>query len=88
MPGNDFVNDSIFGQQAQEMSGAPPNQPGAAPYPLYGIPAGMGEVGTPFHLQPWFAYPAGVAIGVGLGWAFFGWFKPKYMKASPKKKGG
>lgn len=88
----DFVNDSIFGEQAQEMSGAPQNQAGAPPYPLYGIPPGglsqdavTGEASSSILTRPWFSYPVGVAIGFGLGWAFFGWFKPKYMKKNPSK---
>lgn len=71
----------------QQMSGAPA-APGMAPYPLYGLPP-LGtdtETATPFYRRPVFCYAVGGAVGLGLGWAFFGWFKPKYMKRNPGKK--
>jgi hypothetical protein len=80
-----FVNDSIFSDQAARQAGVGPEM-GAPPYPLYGIPSlGEGESAVPIYRQPWFCYGVGAAAGFGLAYAFFGWFKPKYMKKNPGK---
>jgi hypothetical protein len=81
-----FVNDSIFGDQAAQQSGAQPEM-GAPPYPLYGVPGlGDGEVAVPIYRQPWFCYGAGAVAGFGIAYAFFGWFKPKYMKKNTGRR--
>ncbi|RLB43809.1 MAG: hypothetical protein DRH30_02615 [Deltaproteobacteria bacterium] len=77
-----------YAAQMDSASGVRGTDPGMAPYPLYGIP-GMGETQTdqiPFWKKPLYSYPAGIALGFGLGWAFFGWFKPKYMKKNTGKR--
>jgi hypothetical protein len=83
----DFVmSDDRFAEAAHEMSGAPP-QTGMAPYPLYGIPPlGSTETALPIWQKPIFCYAVGAAAGFGLGYLFFGWFKPKYMKKNPAAK--
>jgi hypothetical protein len=65
-------------------------EPSMAPYPLYGIP-GMGDEpaaapAVPLWKKPWFCYSAGAAAGFGLAYAFFGWFKPKYMKKNVTRR--
>lgn len=77
-----------YAQQMEDVSGVSGHQQGMAPYPLYGV-NGLGqemEGAIPFYKKPMFCYPVGIAVGFGLGYLFFGWFKPKYMKANPKKK--
>lgn len=75
-----------YEEAAREMSGAPA-EPGMAPVPLYGIPSlGQGEEVVPLWKKPAFCYVVGAAAGLGLGYAFFGWFKPKYMKSNPGKR--
>lgn len=62
-------------------------EPNMAPYPLYGIPGmGQAESAVPVWKKPWFCYTAGAAVGFGLAYAFFGWFKPKYMRKNTRKK--
>jgi hypothetical protein len=78
-----------YAAQMDEMSGVRGAEPAMAPYPLYGI-HGMGQEAptdaVPLWKKPAFCYVTGAAIGVGLGWAFFGWFKPKFMKKNGKKR--
>lgn len=83
----DFVtSDARFEEAAQEMSGAP-SAPGMAPYPLYGLPPlGQAEDAVPLWKKPVFCYAVGAVAGFGLGYAFFGWFKPKYMKKNTGKR--
>jgi len=90
MNAEDFVTDearmAAQTDDASAVRGGP--QTGMAPYPLYGIP-GMGietEAAVPFYQRPWFCYSVGGAIGFGASWAFFQWFKPKYMKKNPRRK--
>jgi hypothetical protein len=88
---DDFVTPEArqaeYMDQAAQMSGAAP-APGMAPYPLYGIPplGTEGEAAVPFYRRPVFCYGVGAVAGFGLGWAFFGWFKPKYMKKNVRKR--
>lgn len=88
MRADDYVSDDAkYAQQVEDMSGVTSHQTGMAPYPLYGVPPlGEAEVAIPFYRRPVFCYPVGIAIGFGLGYVFFEWFKPKYMKANGKKK--
>lgn len=73
-------------EQAEEMSGVQRSAPGAAPYPLYGIPSlGQEEAASPFWRAAWFCYPAGAVAGFGLGYLVFGWLLPR-MRKNPKKK--
>lgn len=84
---DDYVTEDARYAEAHEMGGAPAVQ-GMAPYPLYGLPT-LGqdtEASVPFYKRPVFCYAVGGAVGLGIGWAFFGWFKPKYMKRNPNKK--
>jgi len=75
-----------YAEQAQEMSGVRGDSPGMAPYPLYGIPSlGTEEGAVVVWKRPWFCYTVGAAAGFGIAYAFWGWFKPKYMKKNPKK---
>lgn len=89
MRADDYVSeDARYAQQVEDMSGVSGQQQGMAPYPLYGVPS-LGqemEGAIPFYKRPSFCYPVGIAVGFGLGYAFFGWFKPKYLKSNGKKK--
>jgi hypothetical protein len=78
-----------YAAQMDEQSGVHGAQAGMAPYPLYGVPGLGQETATgavPFWKRPMFCYGVGALAGLGLGWAFFGWFKPKYMKRNVKRK--
>jgi hypothetical protein len=86
VPEDYVMPDARFAEAVHEMSGAPPQQ-GMAPYPLYGIPPlGSTESAVPLWHKPIFCYAVGAIAGFGLGYAFFGWFKPKYMRKNPTKK--
>jgi hypothetical protein len=90
MNASEYVTDEArYAEQAEDMSGVHgPAQAGAAPYPLYGI-QGLGqqdEAQPPFWKKPTFCYTVGAVAGFGAAWAFFGWFKPKYLKKNPGKK--
>lgn len=53
----------------QQMAGAPvmAMPPGAAPYPLYGVPHALGaDEPTPIYRRWWFAFASGVVVGVGV----------------------
>lgn len=88
MQADEYVtSEARFAEQAHEMSGEAPSAPGMAPYPLYGIPA-LGqetEAVVPFYKKPLFCYSVGAAVGFGIGYAVFGWLKPR-MKPNPKKR--
>lgn len=63
---------AMYGQQ---MAGAPVMgmPPGAAPYPLYGVPHGLGgDEPTPIYRRWWFAFASGVAFTLA-GSAFVYW---------------
>ena len=91
MDGSDqyVTTDAKYAAQMDEMSGVGTGSSNMAPYPLYGIP-GLGQEtptdSVPFWKKPMFCYTVGAAAGVGLGWVFFGWFRPKYMKKNLRKR--
>ena len=89
MDGQDYVtSEARVAEHMDDMSGVRGGaQAGMAPYPLYGLDA-MGQDGAtvPFWRKPAFCYVVGAGVGFGLGYAFFGWFKPKYMKKNRRKK--
>jgi hypothetical protein len=63
---------AMYGQQ---MAGAPvmAMPPGAAPYPLYGVPHALGtDDSTPVYRRWWFAFASGVVVTVA-GSAFLYW---------------
>ena len=70
---------AMYGQQ---MAGAPvmTMPPGAAPYPLYGVPHGLGaDEPVPFYRRGWFLLAVGFVTGgsaVGYLWWKFGRSKP------------
>lgn len=68
---------------AQQMAGAPVMgmQPGAAPYPLYGMPHSFGadEPSIPFYRRWGFAFAAGAAL-VGGTWFYFGFVRPRMKR--------
>lgn len=70
----------------QQMAGAPVTgmPPGAAPYPLYGVPHSLGteDVSTPFYRKWGFAFVAGAAA-VGSAWFYFGFIRPRMSKKTP-----
>jgi len=81
----DYVTDQArYAERAEEASGVRGTTPAMAPYPLYGL--GQPEPGVALWKRPWFCWVGGTALGFGAAYAFFGWFKPKYMKRNPKKK--
>lgn len=81
----DYVTDKArYAERAEDMSGVRGGAPGMAPYPLYGL--GHPEAQVALWKRPWFCWAGGVAVGFGAAYAFFGWFKPKYMKRNTKKK--
>lgn len=89
MDGQEFVTpDARVAEHMDDMSGVRGGPaPGMAPYPLYGLQSmGQDDNGVPIWRKPMFCYAVGAAAGFGLGYAFFGWFKPKYMKKNPGKK--
>lgn len=88
--GQEYVtSEAQYAERASDASGVRGSATGMAPYPLYGMEAmGEGEAALPFWRKPLFCYTVGAAAGFGLGYAFFGWFKPKYMKKKSKKNSG
>jgi hypothetical protein len=88
--GQEYVTpEARVAEHMDDMSGVRGGaQAGMAPYPLYGLSAmGQdGETALPFWRKPMFCYAIGAAAGFGIGYAFFGWFKPTYMKKNPRKK--
>lgn len=85
---DDYVTDEArYAEHAHEMSGAAAGGPGAAPYPLYGLPT-LGqetEAAVPFYKKPVFCYGVGAAVGFGIGYAVFGFVMPR-MKKNPTRK--
>jgi hypothetical protein len=79
----------VYEEQAEAVSGVRQPSQGAAPYPLYGLPSlGQAEASTPFWKSPWFAYPAGAALGFGAGYLIFGWLMPRMKpRRNPRKNG-
>ena len=76
-----------YAAQMDDMSGVRGTPPSAmAPYPLYGLGQETATTAVPFWKKPMFCYTLGAAAGFGLGWAFFGWFRPKYMKKNLGKR--
>lgn len=73
---------AMYGAQ---MAGAPVvgMPPGAAPYPLYGTPYGMGseQEKTPFYRTWGFAFLTG-ALLVGSAWFYFDFVRPKLKAAT------
>lgn len=89
MQAEQFVTpEAKYAAQMDEMSGVRGAEQHMAPYPLYGIGQTTDVVtaSVPVWKKPMFCYGVGALAGLGLGWAFFGWFKPKYMKKNVKKK--
>jgi len=62
---------AMYGQQ---MAGAPVMglPPGAAPYPLYGLPHALGadEV-VPIYRRWWFAFASGLVVGIAASGALY-----------------
>lgn len=87
----DFVNDEApYAEQARDVSGVGQGQqtPGAAPYPLYGVPpmgAAANEPVVPFWKRAWFGWIGGLLVGGGLVYAYYGQLKPR-LKPNKKKK--
>lgn len=81
----DFVTpEGRYGERASAASGVPGGQNGMAPYPLYGL--GQTEAPIAWYKRPLVVLPVGVAFGVGLGYLYWGWLKPKMKpKKNPKK---
>jgi len=69
----------------QQMAGAPVMgmPPGAAPYPLYGVPHSLGteDTATPFYRKWGFAFVSGAAAVGGI-WFYFGFIRPRMSKAA------
>jgi hypothetical protein len=76
-----FVNPEEYAAQAAEMSGGATPTSGMPAYPLYGLPASLGQtvVDTPIYRRPLVCFSAG-AVVVGLAWAYFGWWRPRQQK--------
>jgi hypothetical protein len=74
---------AMYGQQ---MAGAPVMgmQPGAAPYPLYGVPHGLGtpDATTPFYRTWGFAFAAGAASASAI-WTYLVFIRPRMSKKVP-----
>lgn len=86
MPEDYVSEEARYAEAANDMSGAAPVQ-GMAPYPLYGLPT-LGqdtEAAVPFYKQPLFCIAVGAVGGFGIGYAVFGWLKPR-MRSNPKKR--
>jgi len=83
----DFVeSDAPYAEQAHQVSGAE-DAAGMAPYPLYGIPAGMGtaEPAVVFYKRPWFCWSLGLSLGLAGGF-FVGHFAARKGFSLGKKK--
>jgi len=80
----DFVTpEARYTDHAQEMSGVQGTGGGTAMYPLYGL----GQAATDpnaWYRRPMFIFPLGVAAGVGVGYAIWGWFMPRLRKSVRK----
>lgn len=70
----------------QQMAGAPVMglPPGAAPYPLYGVPHSLGteESAVPFYRKWGFAFAAGGLL-VGTAWFYLDFIRPRMNKKAP-----
>lgn len=61
---------------------------GMAPYPLYGVPSGMGqtEPDVVWYRHPKFVLPVGVALGFALGYGVFGYLMPRLKPVKKNRK--
>jgi hypothetical protein len=76
-----------YANAARAAAGGIGDQPGAPPYPLYGVD-GLGQVAetpVPFYRQPMFVFPAGVAVGLGLGYLVWGLALPRIRRNERKR---
>lgn len=77
----DFVMPNArYAEQAREMSGVRRGGVGesVSMYPLYGL--GQTASDIVWYRRPVFIFPLGVAAGVGIGYAIWGWFMPRLRK--------
>lgn len=77
----DFVTPQAkYAEHASDMSGVPGSGGRVAMYPLYGL--GQTSSGTVvWYQRPMLIFPLGVAAGVGIGYAIWGWFMPRLKKS-------
>jgi hypothetical protein len=92
-PGAEFTTaQADYAALAMQSSGGAAPAAGMAPYPLYGIPLGLGQdvAAEPFYRRPWPMFGVGVGVSVtviGGLYAYFRWWAPmrKRMKANALK---
>lgn len=76
----DFVRPSArYAEHARDMSGVRGGVgESVSMYPLYGL--GQTDSAVVWYRRPMFIFPLGVAAGVGIGYAIWGWFMPRLRK--------
>jgi hypothetical protein len=77
----DFVTPQArYADHARDMSGvAGAGGQGVAMYPLYGLGQTAPDPNA-WYRRPMIVFPVGVAAGVGIGWAIWGWWMPRVRK--------
>jgi hypothetical protein len=95
MRAQDFVTtDAGHAGHAEDMSGVRGSVQGMAPYPLYGLPQGLGqeEPTVAFYKRPWFCWTGGIVVGlvggffIGQATASLGMLLLQSMKKNSKKR--
>jgi hypothetical protein len=81
----DFVTPSArYAEHASDMSGVPGTGGRVAMYPLYGLGQTAPVDPNVWYRRPMIVFPVGVAAGVGIGYAIWGWFMPRLKKSVRK----
>lgn len=81
----DFVTpEARYADHARDMSGVMSGAGGGvAMYPLYGLGQTTPDPNA-WYRRPMIVFPVGVAAGVGIGYAIWGWFMPRLKKSVRK----
>lgn len=85
----DFVMpEADHADRVRHAAGGAQFAPGMAPYPLYGVPPGMGqtEPDVVWYRHPKFVLPVGIALGFALGYGVFGYLMPRLKPVKKNRK--